>query len=58
MVQFLGSIIEYATLTEAEAGIAAYLRFYNDHRPHQALAYQTPAQVYFALARGVAADRI
>jgi len=44
---------EYATLAEAEAGIAAYLRFYNDHRPHQALAYQTPSQVHFSLARGL-----
>jgi putative transposase len=42
---------EYATLAEAEQGIAAYLRFYNERRPHQALAYQTPSQVHFALAR-------
>ena len=42
---------EYATLAEAESGIAAYIRFYNDHRPHQALAYQTPQQVHFTLAQ-------
>jgi putative transposase len=42
---------EYATLADAEQGIAAYLRFYNERRPHQALAYQTPRQVYFALAK-------
>ena len=41
---------EYATLDEAEAGIAAYFAFYNSRRPHQALAYQTPSQVHFALA--------
>ena len=44
---------EYATLAEAEAGIAAYLRFYNEHRPHQALAYQTPQQVHHALAHNL-----
>jgi putative transposase len=42
---------EYATLAEAETGIAAYLSFYNDFRPHQALAYQTPHQVHFANKR-------
>jgi type II secretory pathway pseudopilin PulG len=40
---------EYATLKEAEAGIAAYFAFYNATRPHQALAYQTPEQVHYAL---------
>jgi putative transposase len=39
---------EYATLKEAEAGIAAYFAFYNATRPHQALSYQTPQQVHFA----------
>jgi putative transposase len=42
---------EYATLKEAEAGIATYFAFYNATRPHQALAYQMPQQVHFALAR-------
>ena len=25
---------------------SSYLRFYNNERPHQALDYQTPAQVF------------
>ena len=40
---------EYATLKEAEAGLRAYFTFYNATRPHQALAYQTPEQVQYAL---------
>jgi putative transposase len=48
---------EYATLSEAEQGIAAYFAFYNATRPHQALAYQTPQQVY-ALANDSAVHRI
>ncbi|MBI5290436.1 MAG: transposase, partial [Chloroflexi bacterium] len=27
---------------------ASYFQFYNQERPHQALAYRTPAQVYLA----------
>ena len=38
----------YDTAVEAEAGIGAYLRFYNDERPHQALDYQTLRQVFKA----------
>jgi len=36
----------YATPREARVGLARYLTFYNDERPHQALAYRTPAEVY------------
>jgi putative transposase len=36
----------YATVAELEAGLADYFWFYNHERPHQALAYQTPAEVY------------
>jgi len=32
---------------EARQGLTRYLTFYNHERPHQALAYQTPAEVYF-----------
>ena len=36
----------YESVAEARAGIGAYLRFYNTERPHQALDYRTPAQVF------------
>ena len=36
----------YESVAEARAGIGAYLRFYNSERPHQALDYRTPAQVF------------
>jgi putative transposase len=38
----------YATVAELEAGLADYFWFYNHERPHQALGYQTPAEVYFS----------
>ncbi len=31
---------------EAKAGLGAYFHFYNTQRPHQALDYRTPAEVY------------
>ncbi len=40
----------YATVAEAKAGIAAWVTFYNDERPHQALDYATP-QEFFAAAQ-------
>lgn len=36
----------YQNGSEARAGIGAYLEFYNRERPHQALGYQTPAEVF------------
>ena len=36
----------YADAKEARRELGAYLRFYNDQRPHQALGYRTPAEVY------------
>ena len=42
---------EYVTLEQAQAALDSYFRFYNTRRPHQALAYQTPEQVQFELAR-------
>jgi putative transposase len=41
---------EYLTIEQAKAALTDYFRFYNHERPHQALDYQTPSQVHFALA--------
>jgi len=43
---------DYADPTEARDGLGAYLRFYNTERPHQALGYRTPAEVYGGHAGG------
>jgi len=39
---------EYATVPGLEAGLGNYFHLYNDDRPHQSLAYRTPAAVHFA----------
>ena len=36
----------YANSSEARRELGAYFRFYNDRRPHQALGYQAPAEVF------------
>ena len=36
----------YQNGSEARKGIGAYLAFYNQERPHQALGYRTPGQVF------------
>jgi putative transposase len=36
----------YASVAQARLGLRAWLAFYNDQRKHQALDYQTPAEVY------------
>ncbi len=36
----------YDTLDQAYHGLDRYFEFYNHQRPHQALNYQTPAEVY------------
>jgi putative transposase len=38
---------EYQTVPEARAHLAAYFRFYNEERPHAALGYRTPQEIYF-----------
>ena len=39
-------IRDYATLAQAQEGIANWIRFYNETRPHQALNNRTPMDVY------------
>lgn len=41
---------DYGTPREARQGLTQYFEFYDYERPHQALAYRTPAQVYFGQA--------
>jgi putative transposase len=42
---------EYASPRDARLGIGQYLTFYNQERPHQSLAYRTPAEVYYPTAQ-------
>jgi putative transposase len=42
-----GYLHEYANPREARHGLGRYFPFYNHDRPHQALNYRTPAEVYF-----------
>lgn len=37
---------EYRTVAEARAHLGDYFRFYNGERPHEALGYRTPGEVY------------
>ena len=46
----------YANATEARRELSVYFRFYNNQRPHQALGYRTPAQMFFG-HREVVGDR-
>lgn len=39
---------EYVTPRQARQGLARYFDLYNHRRPHQALDYLTPAEVYFS----------
>jgi len=38
---------DYTTPREARQGLGRYFEFYDHERPHQALGYRTPAEVYF-----------
>jgi putative transposase len=38
----------YGSVAEARAGIGGWLVFYNDERPHQAMGYRTPREVFEA----------
>jgi putative transposase len=37
---------DYGTVPVLEAGLERYFTFYNYERPHQSLAYRTPAEVH------------
>ncbi len=41
----------YETVPDLERGLGQYFPFYNEERPHQALDYRTPRQVYEAVGR-------
>ena len=45
----------YADGHEARRGLGDYFRFYNHLRPHQALGYRTPAEVFHG-EQGVGAE--
>jgi putative transposase len=49
---------EYQSPRELRQGLATYLTFYNEQRPHQSLAYRTPAEVYFASATSLSLDQV
>jgi putative transposase len=36
----------YGSIAEARRGIGSWISFYNDERPHQALNYRTPSEVF------------
>ncbi len=42
---------DYTSPRAVRQGLTSYLRFYNEERLHQSLAYQTPASVYFGSTR-------
>jgi putative transposase len=44
-------LTDYAGPLETRKGLSEYFEFYANRRPHQALNYQTPAQLYFGLSR-------
>ncbi len=41
---------EYRTVADARRDLAAYFRFYNEERPHEALGYRTPHETYFGVS--------
>ena len=43
----------YETVAEAKAGIGSWIRFYNVSRPHQALGYRTPTEIFAGCAGAV-----
>ncbi len=41
-------LYDYQTVPAVAAGLNRYFHFYNTERPHQSLAYRTPAEVHYA----------
>ena len=41
-------IHEYESPRELRHGLGAYIQHYNNRRPHQALGYRTPAELYLS----------
>ncbi len=39
-------LTEYENPRETRRGLGRYLTYYNERRPHQALGYRTPAEIY------------
>ena len=46
----------YGRRVEAQRGLEDYFRFYNGLRPHQALGYRTPAEVFHGEQGAVAGE--
>ena len=46
-------IKDYESVQALRLGLVRYFEFYNTKRPHQALAYRTPAEVYWSRTPGV-----
>lgn len=46
-------LYDYPTITAATQGLGQFFPFYNAERPHQSLAYQTPAEVYRSKNSGI-----
>jgi hypothetical protein len=43
---------------DTRIGIGNYFRFYNTERPHQALGYRTPSQVFTIIPLGVTEEGV
>ena len=44
-------LMAYGAVIEARRSIGTWLEFYNDERPHQALEYRTPREIFEGEAR-------
>ena len=45
-------VISYATMGKLLFGLSKYFVMYNGYRPHQALGYKTPDEVYQSASGG------